>query len=193
MFTTYIWHLCYYVELSDLLILGFSFCFTIYDYGIFCSLVYWLVPALHFYMYLCSWMHVFRFRFIDIHVFTWFQIYCRSFNFLYVTCLCLFLHAWTKSPDHAQVWLPEHANWLCHMYSPGCFLTILDPHVQILESDRSGITVVDQSGAAEAWISGYLFGPSFFRPPLDRLARFSSCYSWVLSRISYCTSCFCAS
>ena len=79
-------------------------------------------------------MHVFRFRFIDIHVFTWFQIYCRSFNFLFVTCHCMYLYAWTTSLDHVHMWLPEHANWLYHMYSSGCFLTTLNPHVQIPES-----------------------------------------------------------
>jgi len=50
-------------------------------------------------------MHVFRFRFIDIHVFTWFRICCRSFNFLYVTCHCVYLHAWTTSLDHVHVCL----------------------------------------------------------------------------------------
>ena len=54
-------------------------------------------------------------------VFTWFRIYCRSFNFLYVTCHCLYLYAWTTSLDHVHVWLPEHADWLYYMYSSGCF------------------------------------------------------------------------
>jgi len=59
-------------------------------------------------------MHVFRFRFIDIHVFTRSQIYC---HFLYATCHCLYLYAWATSLDHVHVWLFEHANWLYHMYS----------------------------------------------------------------------------
>ena len=75
-------------------------------------------------------MHVFRFRFIDIHVFTWSQIYC---HFLYVTCHCLYLYAWATSLDHGHVWLLEHANWLHHMYSRVASTT-LDSHVQILQS-----------------------------------------------------------
>ena len=47
-------------------------------------------------------MHAFRFRLIDIHVFTWFRIYGRSFNFLYVTCHCLYV--WTTLLDHVHVW-----------------------------------------------------------------------------------------
>ena len=78
-------------------------------------------------------IHIFWFRFIDIHVSTWFRIYCCSFNFLYVTCHCLFLDAWITSLDHVHVWLPKHANWFYHMYSLGYFLTILDLHVQILK------------------------------------------------------------
>ena len=81
-------------------------------------------------------MHAFWFRLTDIHVFTSFRIYCCSFNFLYVTCHCLYLHAWTTSLDHAHVWLPNmHATWLYHIYSLAWLhLRILDPHVQILES-----------------------------------------------------------
>jgi len=66
-------------------------------------------------------IYVFWFSFIDIHVFTWFRIYCRSFNFLYVTCHYLYLHAWSTSLDHAHVWLSNmHVTWLYHMYSRGC-------------------------------------------------------------------------
>ena len=50
-------------------------------------------------------MHAFWFRLSDIHIFTWFWIYCRSFNFLYVTCHCLYLYAWTTSLDHVHVCL----------------------------------------------------------------------------------------
>ena len=129
----------------------------------------------------------------DRHLEYWFQIYRRSFNFLNVTYHRLYLYVWTTSLDHTHVWLPEHANWLYHMYLPGCFLTTLDPHVQILESEPWRPYCSWSECIAEAWISGCLSGPSFFQPPLDRLARFSSNYSWVLSRISYCTFCFCAS
>jgi len=79
-------------------------------------------------------MHVFRFRFIDIHVFTWFGIYYRSFNFFYVTYHCLYPHVWTTSLDHAHVWLPEHATLLYHMYSRVASYNP-DSHVQILESE----------------------------------------------------------
>jgi len=115
-------------------------------------------------------MHAFWFRLIDIHVFTWFRIYCRSFNFFYVTCDCLYLHAWTTSLDHAHVWLPEHANWLYHMYSPGCFLTTLDSHVQILESGSWWPFCSWSECAAEAWISGCLSRP-FFLPAFPWSAR----------------------
>ena len=150
-------------------------------FNIFIACLY--VPML----FILPSVHVFRFRLIDIHDLR------RSFNFLYVTCRCLYLYAWTTSPDHAHVWLPDmHATWLYHMYSR-LHLTTLDSHVEILESGPWSLAVPDQSGAAEVWINSCLSGPFFFQPLLDRLARFSSYYSWVLSCISYCTSCFCAS
>jgi len=121
--------------------LRWTFCFTIYDsrllrnflisYLLTCTGVTCLCVPMLFKPFS---MHVFRFRFIDIHVVTWFRIYFRCFNFLYVTCHCLYLHAWITSLDHAHMCLPEHANWPYHMYSLGCILTTLDFHVQILES-----------------------------------------------------------
>ena len=77
-------------------------------------------------------MHVFRFRFIDIHVFTSFWIYCRSFNFPYVTCHYLYLHVWITSVDYVHVCL------ICTplgfiVCTGGLYLTTLDSHVQILE------------------------------------------------------------
>ena len=95
----------------------------------------------------------------------------------------MYLYAWTTSPDHVHVWLLEHANLLYHMYSSGCFLTTLHPPVQILESGQWRPCCSRSECIAEAWISGCLSAPSFFQPPLDRLARFSFCYSWILSRI----------
>jgi len=58
-----------------------------------------------------------------------------SLSFIYVTGHYLYLYARITSLDHLHVWLPEHANWLYLTYSLGYFLTILDPHVQILESE----------------------------------------------------------
>ena len=160
-------------------------------YRMFSVFIPCLMYLSHVYMYLCS-----RHRFLcmlsdsDLSIC---MIYCHSFNFIYVTCHYLYMHAWTTSLDHVDVWLPEHATWLYYMYSRGC---IWQPWVLMSRSwslDRGGLAVPDQSGAAGAWISSCLFGPSFFQPPHDRLVRFSSYYSWVLSYISYCTSYFCAS
>ena len=69
----------------------------------------------------------------------------------------------------------------------GLHLITLNYHVQILETGPWYHCCSWSDCAAKAWISGCLSGPSFFQHPYDRLARFSSCYSWVLSRISYCT------
>ena len=73
-------------------------------------------------------MHAFRFRFIDLHVFTWFQIYSHFFNFLYVTCYCLYLYAWTTSLDHVHVCLicTPLGFIIC---TRGLHLTTLDSHV----------------------------------------------------------------
>ena len=131
-------------------------------------------------------MHVFRFRFIDIHVFTWSRIYCHLCYLSLHVPVCLSHLTWscTRVPV-------THAIWLYPMYSLG-LLTTLDSHVQILEPGPWRICCSIRVHS-RAWISGCLSGPSSSQSPLDRLARFSSCYSWVLSRISYCTSCFCAS
>ena len=157
-------------------------------YGISWSLVYWLVPALHVYVYLYS-RHRFLFMFSD-----WFQIYYCSFNFLYVTWHSLYLYAWTTSLNHVHMWLPEHANWLYHMYKPGCFLTTLDPYVQILEHGLRWPYYSWSEGAAEAWISGCHRSP-FLPAPLLIGSRDSSCCSWApLSFwlcLPFCISYFC--
>jgi len=74
-------------------------------------------------------MHVFRFRFTDIHAFTWSQIYCL---FSYITSFsvpaCLDHITWSCTRVPVM-----HAIWLYNMYSLG-LLTTLDSHVQILES-----------------------------------------------------------
>jgi len=132
--------------------------------------------ALNTIFYACFLIQTYRYTCIYS-----FWIYCRSFNFLYVTCHCLYLYAWTTSLDHVHVWLPEHASWLYHIYSLGCFLTTLDPHVQILESGSWRPCCSWSECVAKVWINGCLSEPSFFQPPLDRLVRFSSFYSWVLS------------
>jgi len=67
-------------------------------------------------------MYVFSFRFIDIH---------DLLSFLYVTCYCLYLHAWTTSLDHVHMYL------LCTPFGfinvlTGLRLTTLDSHIQIL-------------------------------------------------------------
>jgi len=134
---------CHVIMIQQFILydLSWTFCFIIHDsrllrdFLISCLLTCTGITCLCVPMLSIPFsMHVFRLRLIDIHVFTWFRIYCRSFNFFYVTCHFLYLYAWTTSLDHVHVWLPEHANWLYHMYLPGCFLTTLDPHVQILES-----------------------------------------------------------
>ena len=55
-------------------------------------------------------MHVFRYRFNDTHVFTWFRIYYRSFNFLYVTC-------------HCRTCMPEPHHLI--MYTCDCLCTLI--------------------------------------------------------------------
>jgi len=145
----------------------------------------------HVYLYLCSRHHfIFMFSDSDLSIY---MIYCRSFNFLYVTCHCRYLHAWTTSLDHVHCdFLSTPTGFIICT----CEIDFWQPWILMSRSwslDRGGLTVPDQSGATKTWISSCLSGPSFFQPPHDRLTRFSSYYSWVLSRISYCTSCFCAS
>ena len=62
-----------------------------------------------------------------------YMIYCHSFNFPYVTCYFLYLHAWTTSLDHVHMYL------LCTPFGfinvlTGLRLTTLDSHIQILET-----------------------------------------------------------
>jgi len=154
---TYIWHLYYCVELSDLLIFGFPFCLIIYDYWISWSLIYWLVPILHIYVYLCSpyrfSMHVFRFGLINIHVlldFGFTIVPLISFMLLVIAC------TYMPEPHHLIMYMCDclsTANWLYHMYSRSCFLITLDPHVQILESGPWWPCCSWSERAAEAWIS----------------------------------------
>ena len=112
------------------------------------------------------------------------------FMFLVIACTCV------PEPHHfnpVHVWLPVHANWLHLTYSLGYFLTTLNFHVQIWESGPWWTCWSWSQYATEAWISGCLSGAPFLSAPLNRLARFSSCYSWVFSVFLYCISCFCAS
>jgi len=54
-------------------------------------------------MYLCSSCYLLCIFFVsDSSIY---MIYGRSFNFPYVTCYCLYLHAWTTSLDHVYVCL----------------------------------------------------------------------------------------
>jgi len=72
-------------------------------------------------------MHAFWFRLIDVHVFTWFRIYCRSFNFFYVTyhCLCP-LNDITWSCTRVSAW----ARHLALSYVlVGLHLTTLNSHI----------------------------------------------------------------
>ena len=134
-------------------------------------------------------MHVFRFWLIDIHVFTWPRIYC---HFPYISCHYLYLHIWITSLDHVYVYL------LC---IPFGFIICTrraasdNPEFSCPESGVWTVTAlmylirVAQRECGLAIACPDPLSSSI----LDRLARFSSCYSWVLSSISYCTSCFCAS
>jgi len=56
------------------------------------------------FMYTYALDTVFYACFSDLNL-SIYMIYCRSFNFLYVTCYCLYLHAWTTSLDHIHVCL----------------------------------------------------------------------------------------
>ena len=77
-----------------------------YIYRVFSVFITCLIYWSHDYVNLCSLYHFscmfFWFKLIDIHVFTWSQIYC---HFPYITCHFLYLHAWTTSLDHVHVCL----------------------------------------------------------------------------------------
>ena len=107
-------------------------------------------------------------------------IYDFHFNLTYH---CPYLYAWTTSLDHIHVWLSEYADWFYLTYSLGCFLTTPDLHVQILEPGLWWPFYSWSEYAMEAWISCCLSGPYFLPALFDRLARFSSCYSWLPSSL----------
>ena len=136
-------------------------------------------------------------------IFIWYLCYCiESLDLL------IFGFSYQFSDFHLCYWsFPVHVclnhitwsctrvtAWACHLalsyVLTGYFLTTLNPHIQILESELWWPCCSWSECAAEAWISGCF---SFFQPPLDRLARFSSYYLWVLSYLLYCTSFFYAS
>jgi len=120
--------------------LSWTFYFTIYDsrllwdflisFLLTCTSITCLcVPMLS----ILFSMHIFRFRFIDIYVFTWFRIYHRSSDFH----LCYW-------PLPVPVCL-NHITWSCIRVTAwaqlalayvlaGLLSTTLDPHVQIVES-----------------------------------------------------------
>ena len=158
-----------------------------YIYRVFSVFITCLIYWSNDYVNLCS-LYRFPYMFSDLHVFTWSRIYCHFLILLVISCTCM------PRPYHLIVYTRAcYARHLTLSYvlagvakNPGS--SCPDPGVWTVVA-----LLYHQNGAAKAWISSYLSGPSFFQPFLDRLARFSSCYSWVLSRISYCTSCFCAS
>jgi len=88
-------------------------------YRMFNVFIACLIYLSHVYVYLCfSYCFLCMFSDSDLSIY---MIYSRSFNFLYITCHCLYLHAWTTSLDHVHMWLPAmHATWLYYMYSRGC-------------------------------------------------------------------------
>jgi len=153
--------------------LSWTFYFTIYDsrllldFLISCLLT---CTGITFYMYLCS-----RYRFLCIFFDSDLLIYMYLLDFgftivplifIYVTGHCMYLYVWIISLDHVHVWLPKHANWLYLTYSLGCFLTTLNPHIQILESESWWPYCSWSECATEAWTSSCLSGSSFFQPPL---------------------------
>ena len=90
-----------------------------------------LIYLSHVYVYLCSsYCFLCMFPISDLLIY---MIYCRSFNFLYVTCRYLYMHAWTTSLDHVHVCLvcTPLGFIIC---THGLHLTTLYSHVQILES-----------------------------------------------------------
>ena len=116
--------------------------------------------------------------------------YYRSFTFLYVTCYCLYLHAWTTSLDHVHVCLicTPLGFIICTSGvasdSPG-FLC-LDPRDRTVVTllwlirVRSGSFCDDQS-TTEAWTRRG-FSSQFLSCLLPR----PSCYSWA--PLSFCIS-----
>jgi len=177
--------------------LTWTFCFarviTRLLLGVSWSLVYWLVPALHVYVYQCS-RHHFLCMFFDSDLSMHMYLLDLGFTidsliFIYVTGHYLYLYTWTTLFHYVHEWLPEHANWLYLTYSMGCFLTTLDPHIQIQEPGPWWPCYSWSECAAEAWISCYLSGPSFLLAPLigsrDSHLATRECFPVFL----YCISC----
>jgi len=162
-------------------------------YRIFSVFIACLMYLSNVYVYLCS-----RYRFLcmlsdsDLSIY----MYLLDFGFTVVTLIFFMLLTCMREPPHLIMYTCDCLSTPTGFIICTRGVAFWQPWILMSRSwslDHGGHTVPDQSGTARAWISSCLSGPSFFQPSYDRLARFSSCYSWVLSCISYCTSCFCAS
>jgi len=130
------------------------------------------------------------FFYSDLSIYMYFLTFRLTIDFLifvHVTGHCLYMYAWITTLDHIHVLLSEHANWLYFTYSLGYFLTTLDLHVQILESELWWPYCSWSECTTEASISGCLLGAPFLLAPFDQLARFSSFYSYKSFYIVYHT------
>ena len=122
-------------------------------------------------------MHVLRFRFIDIHAFTWSQIYCHFFlyylSFPVPACLDHITWSCTRVPVMHAIWL---YICTCRVASDNPGFSCPDP------GDRTLVALLwlirvhsgsfrDHQDAAEAWIIAAALPPSsspvwFSRPLL---------------------------
>ena len=142
------------------------------------SAAYLYVPML----FILPSMHVFSFKFIDIH---------DLLSFLYVTCYCLYLHAWTTSLDHVHVWLLCMPLALLYVLA-GLRLTTLNSHVQILETGPWWPCCSWSECAADPSVTIEVqqkleSSPQLFLPvPLLFGSRDPSCCSWA--PLSFCIS-----
>jgi len=154
---------------------------------------------LHVYMYLCSRrpiLCIFSYSYLLMHMYLLdFEFITNFLISIYIADHCLYMYAYTTSLDRALVWLPEHAYWLYLTYSPGCFLTTLDHHVQIQEHGLCWPYCSWSEGIAEAWISrchldlsSQLFSWLSLETPLatrEHLSAFDCVYPFVYHTFVY--------
>ena len=126
-----------------------------------------LIYLSHVYVYLCSIYH-FSCMFSDSH--TLIYMYLLDLRFTVISFMLLVI-ACTCMPEP-----PHLIMYTCDCLSTPTGFIICTRGLHLTNLDR-GLATPDQSGAADALTSGCLSGSSFFQHLLDRLARFSSCYS----------------
>jgi len=146
-----------YSELIQLVLSIFVFIACL----IYLSHVYLYLSSQHRFLYMLSdsdlsiYMYLLDFGFTVVPLISFmlvvFACTCmlESHHLIMYTCDCLSTPTGfvicTRRVAFWQPWIPMSRSW---------------------SLDRDSLDVPDQSGAAEAWISSCLSGPSFFQPPL---------------------------